>query len=133
MQLAACRIFRRLIAGNAAKRFRIANKGHIEPGYDADLALVDSTSSSFDPRNAARPPQAQPVRRSDRSRGSAVARSSRGTTVFQDGKIVSEPIGRLRQTRVSNDELIFGPLLLPRPYGKVDFVRTAQSRGTSME
>ena len=31
----------RLTASGPAERFRIANKGRIEPGYDADLALVD--------------------------------------------------------------------------------------------
>jgi allantoinase len=89
-------ILARLTSFNVSRRFRLPpTKGQIAPGFDADLALVDS-GATFE------------VRREDllyRHRhspylgrlltGRVVHTILRGQTVFKNGKIVSRPIGRL--------------------------------------
>lgn len=84
-----------ITAGNAARRFKIAGKGEIAVGYDADLALVD-------PDAASTLRAADLFYRHKRSayigkavRGHIVRTYVRGTAVFADGKIISPPIGRL--------------------------------------
>lgn len=86
----------RLLAEYVAHRFRVSpRKGRIEVGADADLALVDLGSSAV-------------LRESDllyRHRhspyigklmhGSVVRTMVRGTTVWRNGKIVSQPVGKL--------------------------------------
>jgi allantoinase len=87
-----------------ARRFGLApDKGRIAAGADADLALVDLQHSSV--------LQADDLLYRHRHspyvgrtlRGRVVRTLVRGTTVFQDGQIVSAPIGRL---------------LTPRPIGR---------------
>ncbi len=85
----------RLTASYVADRFRLPGKGRLAVGYDADLTLVDLGSSSV--------LQADDLfyrhRHSPfvgRTLQGVVARTLvRGHTVFHDGAIVSEPIGRL--------------------------------------
>lgn len=85
----------RLTAGNVAARYRIASKGRIATGYDADLVLVEEDAR-------------YELRREDlldRHRMSPyVGRTFlgrvrqtfvRGQVVFAEGRIVSAPIGRL--------------------------------------
>ena len=84
-----------LTSGNVADRFRFSGKGHLEVGADADLALVD-LSSSFALRAEDlfyRHKMSPFVGRT--FRGNVVRTVVRGTTVFRDGQIVSEPVGRL--------------------------------------
>ncbi len=84
-----------LIAENAAKRFRIAAKGKIEIGYDADLAIVDAndrytlTEGMLLDRHKLSPYVGREF--TGRIRRTIL----RGRTIFRDGRIVSVPIGRL--------------------------------------
>jgi allantoinase len=85
----------RITSGYVARRFRLAGKGSLEPGADADLVLVDLTAS-------------QKLSSGDlhyrhrhspflgRTLNARVARTLvRGQTVFADGRIVGAPAGRL--------------------------------------
>ena len=75
-------------------RFRFSSKGHLEVGADADFALVD-LGSSF-------PPGANHLFYRHKTslcvgktfRGKIMRTVLRVTTVFRDGQIVSEPVGR---------------------------------------
>ena len=84
-----------LLSGNVARRFRFPRKGRLEVGADADLVLVDldgiSTLRSQDLqyRHKASPFVGRAFH------GKVVRTIVRGTTVFRDGRIVSEPVGRL--------------------------------------
>lgn len=82
-------------SGYAARRFGLPGKGSIAIGMDADLALVDL--------GAERTLQAEDLFYRHRHspyvgmlmRGRIVRTLVRGTTVYHDGKIVSEPVGKL--------------------------------------
>lgn len=84
-----------LLSENVARRFRPPQKGRIAVGMDADVALVDLaqqftlTSGELFYRHRHSPYVGRAFN------GRVVRTLVRGTTVFQDGKIVSEPIGRL--------------------------------------
>jgi allantoinase len=80
-----------LTSANVAERFRLA-KGRLEPGADADLALVDLTATSV-PEPLDRHRLSPFAGR--RLRGRIVRTLVRGTTVFHDGRIVAAPSGRL--------------------------------------
>ncbi|TMG28281.1 MAG: hypothetical protein E6H97_05205 [Chloroflexi bacterium] len=81
-------------AGNVARRFALAGKGEIAPGYDADLWLVDLTDTDVLRReellykNRFSAHEGQPVR------GRTVRTIRRGETVFAGGKVVVESGGR---------------------------------------
>jgi len=81
-------------ATNVARRFALAGKGEIAPGYDADLWLVDLTHTDVLRReellykNRFSAHEGQPVR------GRTVRTIRRGETVFADGKVVVESGGR---------------------------------------
>jgi allantoinase len=84
-----------LVAAEPARRFRIRGKGSLEPGMDADLALVDPdqrfTLSASDLHQ--RYPQTPYVGHSFRG---AVRRTiRRGVTIFNDGRITATTGGRL--------------------------------------
>lgn len=81
---------------NVARRFGLRPaKGRIEPGADADLALVDLSgshvlhSSDLLYRHQHSPYVGRTLR------GRVVATLLRGTTIYRDGTIVSPPSGRL--------------------------------------
>ena len=81
-------------SGYVARRFRLAGKGRLEPGADADLVLVDLA--------AAKPLSAEDLYYRHRHSpfvGRTTARVARtlvrGRTVFADGRIVGPPAGRL--------------------------------------
>ena len=84
-----------LSAAGAARRFRLPGKGRIEPGADADLALVDlggETALSAETL-LHRHPHSPWAGRTLRGR---IARTLvRGTTVFADGRVAGPPAGRL--------------------------------------
>ncbi len=83
-----------LTAYTPAKRFKLANKGRLEAGYDADLALVDlSQSQTLTNENLFyRHKQSPYVGRT--FKGIIKQTLLRGQTVYADGKIVGKPSGR---------------------------------------
>jgi len=84
-----------LTAGNVADRFGFCGKGRLEVGYDADLALVD-LGSSFVLRTGDLFYRHRMSPYAGRAfRGQVVRTIVRGTTVFRDGRIVSDPVGEL--------------------------------------
>jgi allantoinase len=82
-------------ATNPARRFRLPAKGAVEVGRDADLALVDLaqgwtlTADELRYRHRQSPYVGRPVR------GRVVRTLLRGRTVFEEGRIVAGPFGRL--------------------------------------
>ena len=90
----------RLLAFNVASRFRLPReKGRIEPGADADLALVD-LRGNFEVRTEElfyRHRQTPYVRH--KLKGKVVRTLVRGQTVFLKGEIVSGAIGRAAECR----------------------------------
>ena len=85
----------RLTSGAAAGRFGIGGKGRIAPGFDADLALVDPAAArplargDLLDRHKLSPFVGLPV-------GGIVRRTLvRGRTVFEGGRVVGGPAGRL--------------------------------------
>lgn len=84
-----------LIAGNVARRFKIPNKGRIEPGFDADLCLVDVGRRYTLTRDMLLDRHRQSPYVGRKFRGLAVRTIVRGTTVSLDGRVVSAPVGRL--------------------------------------
>lgn len=82
-------------SGYVARRFALRGKGRLEPGADADLALVDLTGShelSAEDLHY-RHPHSPFVGRTLSAR--VVRTLVRGRTVFADGRIVGPPTGRL--------------------------------------
>ena len=89
-----------LSAGAAAERFSLPTKGTVEPGRDADLALVDLRFEA--PLEAQdllyRHPHSPFVGRVLRGRVSRTL--LRGTTVVEDGRVTGlAPTGRLVRPR----------------------------------
>lgn len=88
-----------LIAGvtaeYAAQRFRLPGKGQLAIGAEADLALVElgATTTLQSQDLFYRHPHSPYVGR--QLRGRIMRTILRGRTVYRDGKIVSNPIGRL--------------------------------------
>jgi allantoinase len=84
-----------LTSGNVADRFGFSGKGRLEVGSDADLALVDLSSSfTLQAEDLFYRHKMSPY--VDRTfRGKVVRTIARGITVFHDGKITSGPDGKL--------------------------------------
>ena len=85
----------RVTAEYVAQRFRLPGKGQLAIGADADLALVDlGAMATLQPEDLFyRHPHSPYVGR--RLRGRTTRTILRGRTVYRDGKMVSNPIGRL--------------------------------------
>lgn len=85
----------RLTSENISRRFGLPGKGSLEVGADADLALVDLDASftvrerDLQYRHKISPYVGKTFR------GKVVRTVVRGTTVFLEGRFVSEPIGAL--------------------------------------
>jgi allantoinase len=84
-----------LVAGEPARRFRIANKGRLVPGAEADLAIVD-VSRSFELRaeDLLQRHRLSPYIGA-RFRGAVERTIRRGETIFVNGKITARSRGTL--------------------------------------
>ena len=83
-----------LLAYTPARRFRIAGKGQIAPGFDADVVLVDLDQSvTLEATDLHQRHKSSPyVGRTFRGRVKSTIR--RGETIFADGRIYAETKGR---------------------------------------
>jgi allantoinase len=84
-----------LLSGNVADRFGFSNKGRLEIGADADLALVDLDGISTLRRGDLKYRHKMSPYVGRAFTGKVVCTMVRGTTVYREGHIVSEPLGRL--------------------------------------
>jgi allantoinase len=98
-----------LTSRNVADRFGFSGKGCLEVGADADLALVDldlsfvlRTEDLFY-RHKMSPYVGLTFR------GKVVRTVVRGTTVFRDGRIVSDPVGELIRPGRQTATMTSGP------------------------
>jgi allantoinase len=93
-----------LLSARVAERFGFIEKGRLEVGRDADFALVDlrgvSTLRSQDLfyRHKVSPYVGRSFR------GEVIRTVVRGITVFRDGKVVSEAVGKLVKPERRNSE-----------------------------
>jgi allantoinase len=84
----------RLLSGAPARRLRLAGKGRLEIGADADLALVERRPWRLSSHDLWDRWRLSPF--VGRQIGARVVRTIvRGTTVWADGRIASPPLGRL--------------------------------------
>jgi allantoinase len=81
----------RLIAQNAAKRFKIAGKGQLAPGFDADLVLVDTNESFVLHRDELLDRHKLSPYVGMTFRGRVVRTILRGQTIFLNGRMVGSP------------------------------------------
>lgn len=94
LALVADKVPAKLLSENVAKRFRIARKGGIETGKDADLAIVDLhevdlvTRESLQYRHKQSPFIGRKLPR-------IVRTILRGQTISENGKVVTRPMGKL--------------------------------------
>jgi len=85
----------RLTSAGPARRFRLAGKGSLDPGTDADIVLVDLaheaplTRDELCSRHRLSPFTGRVLR------GRIVRTFVRGSTVYREGVIVGQPIGHL--------------------------------------
>ena len=81
-----------VLAGFPARRLRLAGKGRLEPGADADLVLVDRTRWTLRAQDLHQRHPVSPF--AGRELGARVVRTVlRGRTVFADGAVTGEPGG----------------------------------------
>lgn len=83
-----------LTAKNPAERFKLANKGRLEPGYDADLTLVDVGSSETLTKEKLFYRHQQSPYVGQTFKGIIKQTLLRGQIIFKDGEIVAEPKGK---------------------------------------
>jgi dihydroorotase-like cyclic amidohydrolase len=78
-----------------AKIFKLHRKGHLQAGYDADIVLIDPKArTTITPSNFLSKAKYSPFE-GMRCRGIAVCTIVNGNIVYQDGKIVGLPVGRI--------------------------------------
>ncbi len=84
-----------LFAATPAQRFRVANKGSIAPGKDADLAILDlSRSFTLAPEHLLQRHRLSPYVGSE-FRGALIRTMRRGETIFLDGAVTAKTMGEL--------------------------------------
>ena len=92
-----------LLAGNPSQRFRIPNKGSLQPGNDADLALVDlSADYTLRPEDLHQRHALSPYVRAS-FRGAVRRTIRRGETIFQNGAITAQRRGQFVRPRRAKD------------------------------
>ena len=83
-----------LLASTPARRFRIAGKGQLAAGFDADIALVDLDESfTLETSDLHQRHKMSPYV-GHRFRGRVKSTIRRGATIFADGRIIGETKGR---------------------------------------
>ncbi len=83
-----------LIAASPARRFRIARKGTIEAGNDADLVLIDAAGSfTLEKHHLQQRHKTSPYVGAT-FRGAVRATLRRGETIFMDGQVTAQTGGR---------------------------------------
>jgi allantoinase len=83
-----------LTSKHPAERFRLKNKGRLEPGFDADLTLVDLGASQTLTPDALLYRHKQSPYVGQTFKGVIKQTLVRGQTVFRDSKMVSQPFGQ---------------------------------------
>jgi allantoinase len=83
-----------LVASTPARRFRIARKGMLASGYDADLVLVDSAQSFTLQRDDLQQRHKMSPYVGQAFRGVIRRTLRRGETIFADGHITAREGGR---------------------------------------
>ena len=91
-------------ASNAARRFRLPGKGAIEPGADADLALIDLERTWELQRSELRYRHRQSPYVGRRVRGRVVRTLLRGRTVAPDGAPAGRLLAPARGGQASGDQ-----------------------------
>jgi allantoinase len=89
----------RALSTAAAERFAVPGKGRLEPGADADLALVDLAADHVVRAEDLHYRHRRSAWIGRRLRARVVRTVLRGRTVFADGRIVAPPRGRLLTPR----------------------------------
>ncbi len=84
-----------LVAAAPARRFRIARKGEIAAGFDADLTLVDLEASFILNQDHLQQRHKTSPYLGRSFRGIVRRTMRRGETIFADGRITAETAGRL--------------------------------------
>ena len=83
-----------LVAVHPGRRFRIARKGMIEPGNDADLVLIDAASSfTLSEAHLQQRHKISPYV-GETFRGVVRATLRRGETIFKDGQVTAQTCGK---------------------------------------
>lgn len=82
-----------LVSGHPARRFRIARKGTIECGNDADLVLIDPAASFTLEKDGLQQRHKMSPYIGARFRGTVRATLRRGETIFMDGKVTARTCG----------------------------------------
>ncbi|MGI9252581.1 MAG: amidohydrolase family protein, partial [Thermomicrobiales bacterium] len=82
-------------AANPAERFRLPGKGHIAPGYDADVALVDLSATWTLDREALEDRHRQNPYVGRAFTGRPVRVIRRGATIWRDGAATADSGGHL--------------------------------------
>ena len=84
-----------LLSSKVARRFGFSEKGRLQVGFDADFALVDLDGISTLHREDLQYRHKMSPYVGRAFTGKVVRTIVRGTTVFQEGTFVSEPVGKL--------------------------------------
>jgi allantoinase len=85
----------KMTAGNPASRFRVARKGNLAVGYDADFCIVDPNRSYTVTRESLFQRHGLSPYVGSTFRGEVRRTVLRGQTIFQDGKIAGAPRGKM--------------------------------------
>ena len=85
----------RLTGEGPAERFGLKTKGKLEPGYDADFALVDLSDTTTLDETTLLTRHKDGAYLGETLQGRVRATYLRGQAIFADGKVVAEPSGKL--------------------------------------
>ena len=89
----------RLTAANPARRFKLANKGKLERGYDADFTLIDLTQTHILQKEDLFYRHQQSPYVGKTFRGIIKQTLLGGKTIVKEGTIISQPSGKFIQPK----------------------------------